>query len=307
MKSRKQSRHIRQQHEIVCRASQLITFEWNMKKGSVRFSEYWSMVLGQPLYVPDLEEFVKKTKRLQPHDKDRIFGAIEKARKKVPYQKLEIRVPGSDGQLRWYELSVTTQMDKEGEPIFAIGILRDIMEHRQEITRIRREAQTDPTGVLNKAAIEQYGRERFAQLREEETLAALILDLDDFKYINDTMGHPMGDYVLSEIGASMKKCALPGMCIGRIGGDEFLMLLAGAKALNVRLVKEYAEKLLEHVQSIKISGMNRPVRVSIGIAVLGQESGMSFEELYAKADRALYQSKRAGKGRIKWAEDEVIE
>ena len=97
------------------------------------------------------------------------------------------------------------------------------------------------------------------------------------------------------------------MCIGRIGGDEFLMLLAGAKALNVRLVKEYAEKLLEHVQSIKISGMNRPVRVSIGIAVLDQESGMSFEELYAKADRALYQSKRAGKGRIKWAEDEVIE
>lgn len=138
-------------------------------------------------------------------------------------------------------------------------------------------------------------------------MAALILDLDDFKYINDTMGHPMGDYVLSEIGACMKKCALPGMCIGRIGGDEFLMLLAGAKALNVRLVKEYAEKLLEHVQSIKISGMNRPVRVSIGIAVLDQESGMSFEELYAKADRALYQSKRAGKGRIKWAEDEVIE
>lgn len=296
-----------EQHEIVCRASQLITFEWNMKKGSVRFSEYWSMVLGQPLYVPDLEEFVKKTKRLQPHDKDRIFGAIEKAREKVPYQKLEIRIPGSDGQLRWYELSVTTQMDKEGEPIFAIGILRDIMEHRQEITRIRREAQTDPTGVLNKATIEQYGRERLAQLREEETLVALILDLDDFKYINDTMGHPMGDYVLSEIGTCMKKCALPGMCIGRIGGDEFLMLLAGARTLNVRLVKEYAEKLLEHVQSIKISGMNRPVRVSIGIAALDQESGMSFEELYAKADRALYQSKRAGKGRIKWAEDEVIE
>lgn len=61
------------------------------------------------------------------------------------------------------------------------------------------------------------------------------------------------------------------------------------------------------MQSIKISGMNRPVRVSIGIAALDQESGMSFEELYAKADRALYQSKRAGKGRIKWAEDEVIE
>lgn len=293
-----------EQYEIVCRSSQLVTFEWDIRTGSARFSESWAAALGQPLYVPDLEAFIKKASQLLPWDKERILEVIANVKQNVPYQKLEIRVSRKDGRDHWYELRVTTQTDQEGKPVFGIGILLDIMEQKEEITRIRKRADADATGVLNKAAIERYGKSRIRQLREEETFVVLILDLDDFKYVNDTVGHLTGDYVLAQVAACLRECSLPGMCIGRIGGDEFLALLAGTGTLTMRLVDSFAQKVLERVQKIQVPGMREPVQVSIGIAALYRERNMTFEELYQKADKALYESKRAGKGVIKWEEDQ---
>lgn len=289
-----------EQYEIVCRTSRLITFEWDIKKGSVHFSEQWGAALGQPLYVPDLERFVNDSKRLPQEDKKRIRACIENVKNKVPYQKTEVRVPGNDGRTHWYELRLTTQENSEGEPVFGIGILQDIMEQKRRMKKIERLARTDFTGVLNKTAIEEYGRERIGQLRPEDTLIMLILDLDDFKQINDTEGHPVGDYVLNEVAARMQEEALSGMYIGRIGGDEFMALLAGSRELNLRLVHAYAERILEQIGQIRLSENRCGIKASIGIAALKDQSPMTYEALYAEADKALYEAKRAGKGAVRW-------
>lgn len=297
---RERFRLTNEQYEIVCRYSQLITFKWDIQKDEVYFSEQWGTALGQPLYIAGLESFVKESRNLQSMDKKNILDCVENVKSGIPYQKLEIRIPGKDGHLHWYELRLTIQENSKGEPILGIGILLDIMEHKQEIKKMHQRAERDFTGVLNKSAIEKYGRERIEQLSEDETFIMLVMDMDNFKYINDTMGHPVGDYVLSEVAAHMKESALPGMRIGRIGGDEFVALFAGTSTLSLRLANAFAEKMQNYIQGIRLVDGNTVVKVSIGAAAISKDSKMTFDELYEEADKALYEAKKAGKGKIRW-------
>ena len=300
LNERERFRLTNEQYEIVCRYSQLITFKWDIQKDEVYFSEQWGTALGQPLYIAGLESFVKESSNLQSMDKKNILDCVKNVKSGIPYQKLEIRIPGKDGHLHWYELRLTIQENNKGEPILGIGILLDIMEHKQEIKKMHQRAERDFTGVFNKSAIEKYGRERIEQLSEDETFIMLVMDMDNFKYINDTMGHPVGDYVLSEVAAHMKENALPGMRIGRIGGDEFVALFAGTSALSLRLVNAFAEKMQNYIQGIRLVDGNTVVKVSIGAAAISKDSKMTFDELYEEADKALYEAKKAGKGKIRW-------
>lgn len=289
-----------EQYEIICRSGQLITFKWNVQSGDAYFSEQWSTALGQPLHVSDLETFVKNSESLEESDKKQILTYMENVKKGVPYQKEEICIPGDDGLLHWYELRATTQENMEGQPVFGIGILLDIMDQKQEIRKIRQRAEVDFTGILNKPAIEKYGRERMKQLDEEEIFLMLILDLDNFKRVNDTYGHPVGDMVLAEVASHMKDNAFPGMRVGRIGGDEFVALYAGIDTLSLRLANAFAERVQECIQTMQLPCGNIDIKASVGIAVLDREKDMTFDELYAEADKALYAAKKAGKGRIRW-------
>lgn len=297
---RERFRLTHEQYEIICRSSHLITFKWDVKSGNAYFSEQWSNTLGQPLYISDLESFVRKATRLPDSDKKQILTCLENVKNGVPYQKEEIGVPGNDGRLHWYELRATTQENCEGEPIFGIGILLDIMEQKQEIRKIRHHAEIDFTGILNKSAIEKYGRARIQQLNADETFIMLILDLDNFKRVNDTFGHPVGDIVLSEVASRMKENALPGMRVGRIGGDEFVAIYAGIDTLSPRFVNAFAEKVQECIRTMRLPVGDVNTKASIGIAALSKEEDMTYDELYAKADEALYEAKKAGKGTIRW-------
>ena len=165
-------------------------------------------------------------------------------------------------------------------------------------TRDRRElvhsAQIDGlTAVYNKEHT-QPDIDHFLQMSHPDTLHAfLILDIDKFKDVNDTYGHAVGDKVLQRVGEFLKSQFRGGDIIGRIGGDEFVILMKQVSSKEAALAR--VQNMVERIRSIKHAEMDgKPITFSVGVA-FSPEQGIRFDDLYRNADKALYQTKRGGR------------
>ena len=159
-----------------------------------------------------------------------------------------------------------------------------------------REALYDSlTDLPNRALfMDRLGRaiER-AKRRGDSRFAVLFLDLDNFKQVNDTLGHLMGDQLLIQVRDRVRRCLRRGDTVARFGGDEFTILLEEVKeAANTRMV---AERIQNHLAPpISLSGHKIHITASIGIVTSEGDSGLP-EELLADADKAMYEAKASGK------------
>lgn len=205
----------------------------------------------------------------------------------------------ADGTRRWWE----AHGRPIGKPTRALGgvlVIRDISAHKELQAALLHQALHDPlTGLPNRALI--YDRLdqalRLAQ-RNGEPLAFLLLDLDQFKKINDTIGHQAGDLLLCEIAARLRLMLRVSDTVGRLGGDEFIMLLPGTDRDGAVGV---AKTILTNLAAdVIVAGQTVQVTVSIGIAV---SSGWDTdaETLLRQADLAMYEAKRAGSGHAVYA------
>lgn len=160
---------------------------------------------------------------------------------------------------------------------------------------MRRERDSDAlTGVLNRRGFEDKARPHFAR-QSKSPLALVLCDLDHFKSINDTYGHSAGDDVLKDFGAILRNELHTNDLAGRLGGEEFAVLLPGASITEATRFAEQVRSTLErrHFDSIPAS---RRITASFGIA--DRHSGHQFQELYERADRRLYLAKADGRNRI---------
>lgn len=160
---------------------------------------------------------------------------------------------------------------------------------------LRSQASTDPlTGVANRRGLEASGNAlRNLALTTRTPLAAFQIDLDWFKAINDTHGHPTGDDVLVAVAQRLQKIGRAGDVIGRMGGEEFVLLAAGSDAVTADAI---ASRLLESMRQPTLTRSGAlTVTASIGYAVL--DDSESLDSLLARADAALYRAKRAGRDR----------
>ncbi|QUG74405.1 diguanylate cyclase [Erwinia sp. E602] len=165
---------------------------------------------------------------------------------------------------------------------------------RELAQRLEYEASHDPlTGVYNRSAI--INRISSALLQDEAAL--ILLDIDHFKVINDTWGHPTGDAVIGELIRRIERSVPASGSVGRVGGEEFTILLPGATLGQAGVVAGYIHA------SLNMSPLSvlpeRLVTVSLGVSWGGQHS--RFEQLYAEADVALYAAKHAGRNRVHYA------
>ena len=122
-----------------------------------------------------------------------------------------------------------------------------------------------------------------------------MVDVDNFKMLNDTLGHQEGDVFLVNLAAEIRNCFVDGDIIGRIGGDEFFALMRNVP--DVETVEKKAEELLKGIQKASSAYPNIPISGSIGVG-LYPTNGRTIGQLYAHADKALYQAKRKGKNQI---------
>ncbi|WP_042694812.1 diguanylate cyclase [Azospirillum sp. B506] len=192
------------------------------------------------------------------------------------------------------ELTLGVSHSEDGS--IYVGVLRDIRERKLQEERLWQLANLDPlTGLLNRRAF----MERGTVLLEEEwrrggTASILMIDADHFKSINDGFGHQAGDDVLRVLAGILGTAVRGGDLIGRLGGEEFAIVLPGADGANADRI---AERLLADVRQarVPVPGGLLTVTVSIGISVAGRRS--TLDQLLATADRALYAAKTAGRDR----------
>ncbi|MDB5505875.1 MAG: hypothetical protein JWR75_513 [Devosia sp.] len=203
----------------------------------------------------------------------------------------ERRYRRKDGSIRWGQRTLTL-IRENGEPKFGFAMVQDITERRRASEQIAYLAEHDHlTGLTNRF---QFGKELDAALAVGGTgqIAVFVLDLDDFKGVNDTLGHQIGDQVLVEIADRLRSA--PALTnVARIGGDEFAVTKTDTTADEAVGLAEHILTLLK--KPVYIEGQPLSIRASVGIA-LSPRDGTETSELFKKADIALYAAKAGGKG-----------
>jgi diguanylate cyclase (GGDEF)-like protein len=174
----------------------------------------------------------------------------------------------------------------------------DITDRRASEEELQRQAFYDPlTQLPNRALFLDRVERALSQARRTGELVAIgYLDLDQFKLLNDTYGHDVGDLVLKQVATSLRRCLREGDTVARMGGDEFTLLLPNisgpAEAARV------AERLLDSLrQPLDLDHRPLHIAASIGLSLFPRDS-QQVSELLTLADRALYQAKSAGKNRF---------
>jgi diguanylate cyclase (GGDEF)-like protein/PAS domain S-box-containing protein len=204
----------------------------------------------------------------------------------------ETRYLSADGTPSWVAASTTLVRGNEGEPLYYVVQIEDIGDRKQTERELRRLADHDSlTGLLNRRGfMEGLRRELRRMERKGEYGALLLLDLDNFKLVNDTAGHLAGDHVLRSTADVLRRRLRASDVIGRLGGDEFAALV-----LNVtpRQATEIATETTDTIRSMIVTVGDQTIEVaaSIGVVAIDEMRDENEEDLLAAADRAMYRVK----------------
>jgi diguanylate cyclase (GGDEF)-like protein/PAS domain S-box-containing protein len=175
-----------------------------------------------------------------------------------------------------------------------VATVEDITDRLAFEARLAYQAHHDPlTGLPNRMLLAQYVAERF--VAGSSGLACLFLDLDNFKVVNDSLGHAAGDELLVEVAARLSCTVRPGDLVARFGGDEFVVVCEGVDETDAVTLAERIEEALSEV--VRLGGLDIRPRASVGVTVQTAEH-TAAEELIRDCDIAMYQAKAGGKGRI---------
>ncbi|HKP51684.1 MAG TPA: EAL domain-containing protein [Chloroflexia bacterium] len=201
------------------------------------------------------------------------------------------------GKEGFYEGRYSPLHNREGEVVGGLAIICDITERRNLQEQLSHKAfHDDLTGLSNRALFMDRLMHALARSsRREDSVAVLFLDLDDFKVINDSLGHKSGDQLLIEMGERLKRCVRTDDTVARLGGDEFTVLLEDIPDLNTAVIT--AERIAEQLQlPFNLEGHEVFVTTSLGIAISASGS-REPEDLLRNADVAMYEAKNKGKSR----------
>jgi diguanylate cyclase (GGDEF)-like protein/PAS domain S-box-containing protein len=226
--------------------------------------------------------------RLDPEDRERVLAAHDRTHATGEAFHAEYRLHARDGRVVWVHDEARIITDPHtGEPVLQ-GYLLDITARREAEEQLRHQAFHDPlTGLANRALFTD--RVQHALVVRSADAAVLFLDLDDFKAVNDSLGHVAGDALLRAVGVRLRASLSPAHTVARMGGDEFAILVEGTSSADAAL--DAAERITSALQApFEVDGREMFVTASVGIAV-----GGDAEELLRCSDVAMYGAKASGK------------
>ncbi|NPV74857.1 MAG: diguanylate cyclase [Anaerolineae bacterium] len=226
------------------------------------------------------------------------FPPFEKAWFERGYGKVEIVIE-REGTTGLYEVQSSLVGESAGSPGIYLAVLRDIQERKRAEEKLRRLATTDPlTGVFNRRQVILLAEREIARARKAcLPVAVILLDIDHFKHLNDTIGHRAGDKALKETARACQENLRSGDIFGRYGGDEFIAILPET---GLEIALGVAERLRQRIEALPVLEYSQPPRVTVSLGVAASDPGCpsSLDNLLEQADRALYHAKESGRNRV---------
>lgn len=271
-------------------------WDWHIATQSVFYGAQWKRMLGYG--ANELSDTVDEWKtRVHQDDLLKTLNALENCLLKVtPAYYAEFRMRCKDGHYKWImSRAVVVQWSNQGEPLRMVGTHVDISERKENEAFIWRQANYDRlTSLPNRSMFfDRMQSEIKRSLRRHVFFAVLFIDLDGFKAINDNHGHAAGDLILQEVARRMTKTIRESDTAGRIGGDEFTVMLSALEnATHAQMVADKLVNSLSLPYLVKDQALH--ISASIGLAIYPTH-GNTAETLINSADTAMYAAKEAGK------------
>ncbi|MGE5371619.1 MAG: putative bifunctional diguanylate cyclase/phosphodiesterase [Solirubrobacterales bacterium] len=264
----------------------------DFRTGQRFYSEKWVTIVGHEIILDDPQAW---REIVHPDDFDALLTALrDHLAGRTPHFSFEYRVVKTDGTYRWLQARGKALFDAKGSLVKMAGSHQDISEKKAREETIQFMARHDSlTGLYNR----YYLRNELDSLlaAEAENLSGLFIfiDLDNFKVINDTYGHPIGDQLLIQLGERLETYRVPNSILSRLGGDEFTIFLYDReKTLNAAEILPGIMTLFNepfHVEEHTFS-----ISASVGVAMV-PDHGRDFDTLLKYADAAMYEAKELGK------------
>ena len=284
-------------------------WNWHLPTGVVLHNDLWYERLGyQKSELPnDVASFQKI---LHPEDMAMVMSRVQAALASGKDYSSEHRLVCKDGTVMWViDRGRVVERDDAGQPLRMVGAYIDISDQKRNQETISRLAFYDSlTGLANRRLLENEVRKTLAKHARSGGYGLLIfVDLDDFKTLNDTQGHDVGDLLLQAFAGFLKSQVRDSDTVSRVGGDEFVILIDEAGETEAEAADagaRIASKILAGMaEPFDLNGYRYKTNASIGLAHFGDVSD-TIVEVFKHADLAMYQAKQSGKGAYQFFDPE---
>lgn len=281
---------MKERYQILVETTSAILFEYKPTEDKMIFNYNFPENKSRR-EIDSYHEYMQQSPLVHPDHIKKFMDVLDTA-SQIPIRgDLEYLSKVSSEEFEWHKTYYSSIADASGKVISVFGRICNIHESATERQKIIHRVETDYlTGLYNKGAATEKITEWLTSNPTSEA-HMLMIDLDNFKNINDKYGHAFGDEIIKQTAMILSKCFDQDSIVSRFGGDEFVIFV---QSKPLHLVESLADTLIQML-SDKISGLERPLKCSIGISsrISRQDN---FIDLFNRADSAMYHAKNMGKG-----------
>ena len=283
-----------ERYQIITAQTDDIIFEWDLFTDTVTCTNKWQELFGYTPVAENISTQLATSSHFHPDDVQSFLERMHALKHGADYQETELRIAKSDGRYLWCRFRATAQYGADGTLRKVVGVIINIDAEKRATQALQNKAEQDAlTKLLNKNASRQQVEHHLINRPPDHPAALLLLDLDNFKKVNDHYGHMFGDTVLTHTASVIRKYFRSEDVIARIGGDEFMVYMSNTPSLDS--LKQRCSGLVNTFQNLFREQLSDcALSCSIGIALVPQH-GTNFQELFQRADMALYRAKANGK------------
>lgn len=289
-------------YQMIVEKSDNIIWEWHFDTDTVSFSDVWEKKMG---YTHEKNYFYSSLgdqDMIHPEDLPIMKHLLDEIREGLQYGEEILRFKKlPENRYIWLKVFMMCILDKEGNPSKALGIAMDVDEQMRQADEFRMKAERDSlTKLYNRGTVETLIEDFLSKETGNRMHAFIIMDVDNFKGVNDGLGHVAGDALLQQISQKLLISLRETDIIGRLGGDEFVVFLKNMPSKESGAQK--AQEICNDLNQLMVLRDYAETSVSLGVAFYPND-GFTYHELYEKADIALYNAKRKGKNTYQFYEE----